>query len=69
MSPSAIPVRRFEDYGPNCKAAKVVLDPQAREEIILADAKSLALRARVWNWSRTRYCSMKSQGSSNGRSC
>ncbi|OCK60461.1 glycine--tRNA ligase subunit beta [Bradyrhizobium sp. LMTR 3] len=42
MVPSAIPVRRFEDYEAKLKAAKVVLDPQARKDIILADAKQLA---------------------------
>jgi glycyl-tRNA synthetase beta chain len=42
MAPSAIPVRRFEDYEAKLKAAKVVLDPQARKNIILADAKQLA---------------------------
>lgn len=42
MAPSAIPVRRFEDYQAKLQAAKVVLDPQARKDIILADAKQLA---------------------------
>ncbi len=42
MAPSAISVRRFEDYEAKLKAAKVVLDPQARKDIILADAKTLA---------------------------
>jgi len=42
MAPSAISVRRFEDYEAKLKAAKVVLDPQARKDIILADAKQLA---------------------------
>jgi glycyl-tRNA synthetase beta chain len=42
MAPSAIPVRRFEDYEAKLKAAKVVLDPQARKDIILADATELA---------------------------
>jgi glycyl-tRNA synthetase beta chain len=42
MAPAAISVRRFEDYESKLKAAKVVLDPQARKEIILADAKQLA---------------------------
>src|SRR5947199_9168944 len=42
MAPAAIPVRRFEDYEAKLKAAKVVLDPQARKDIILADAKQLA---------------------------
>src|ERR1044071_7328173 len=43
MAPSAISVRRFEDYEAKLKAAKVVLDPQARKDIILEDAKELAL--------------------------
>src|SRR5712671_1598578 len=42
MAPSAISVRRFYDYEEKLKAAKVVLDPQARKDIILADAKELA---------------------------
>jgi glycyl-tRNA synthetase beta chain len=35
-------VRRFEDYRAKLQAAKVVLDPQARKDIILADARHLA---------------------------
>ena len=42
MAPSAISVRRFEDYEAKLKAAKVILDPQARKDIILEDAKELA---------------------------
>jgi glycyl-tRNA synthetase beta chain len=42
MAPAAISVRRFEDYEAKLKAAKVVLDPQARKDSILADAKELA---------------------------
>jgi glycyl-tRNA synthetase beta chain len=42
MAPAAISVRRFEDYEAKLKAAKVVLDPQARKDIILADARQLA---------------------------
>jgi glycyl-tRNA synthetase beta chain len=42
MAPVAITVRRFEDYEAKLKAAKVVLDPQARKDIILEDAKELA---------------------------
>jgi glycyl-tRNA synthetase beta chain len=42
MAPVAISVRRFEDYEAKLKAAKVVLDPQARKDIILEDAKELA---------------------------
>ena len=41
MAPAAINVRRFDDYESKLKAAKVVLDPQARKDIILADAKQL----------------------------
>lgn len=42
MAPAAIAVRRFEDYEAKLKAAKVILDPQARKDIILEDAKELA---------------------------
>src|SRR3979411_985086 len=42
MAPAPIPVRRFEDYEAKLQAAKVVLDPQGRKDIILADAKQLA---------------------------
>ncbi|MET3908166.1 glycyl-tRNA synthetase beta chain [Bradyrhizobium sp. S3.3.6] len=41
MAPAAINVRRFEDYEAKLKAAKVILDPQARKDIIFADAKEL----------------------------
>jgi glycyl-tRNA synthetase beta chain len=42
MAPAPISVRRFEDYEAKLKAANVVLDPQARKDIILAEAKTLA---------------------------
>jgi glycyl-tRNA synthetase beta chain len=42
MAPAAISVRRFEDYEAKLQAAKVVLDPQRRKDVILADAKQLA---------------------------
>jgi glycyl-tRNA synthetase beta chain len=42
MAPAAISVRRFEDYEAKLAAAKVVLDPTRRKDIILADAKQLA---------------------------
>ncbi len=42
MAPAAISVRRFDDYVSKLEAAKVVLDPQRRKDIILADAKQLA---------------------------
>src|ERR1700730_16117112 len=41
MAPAPIHVRRFEDYQAKLQAAKVVLDPQRRRDIILADAKEL----------------------------
>ena len=42
MAPAEFSVRRFEDYVAKLEAAKVVLDPQRRKDIILADAKQLA---------------------------
>jgi glycyl-tRNA synthetase beta chain len=42
MAPSAIGVRRFEDYEAKLLDAKVVLDPQRRKDTILTDAKQLA---------------------------
>ncbi|MBR1133591.1 glycine--tRNA ligase subunit beta [Bradyrhizobium iriomotense] len=42
MAPSAISVRRFEDYEAKLLAAKVVLDPERRKDAILTDAKQLA---------------------------
>lgn len=42
LAPSAIPVRRFEDYEAKLLAAKVVLDPDRRKDAILTDAKQLA---------------------------
>ena len=42
MAPGEFGVRRFEDYEAKLHDAKVVLDPQRRKDIILADAKELA---------------------------
>jgi glycyl-tRNA synthetase beta chain len=42
MAPAPISVRRFEDYQAKLLAAKVVLEPQGRKDIISADAKQLA---------------------------
>src|SRR5882724_1542854 len=42
MAPSAISLRRFEDYEAKLLEAKVVLDPQRRKDTILTDAKTLA---------------------------
>ncbi len=43
MAPAPIFVRRFDDYVPALQAAKVVLDPARRRDIILHDARNLAL--------------------------
>ena len=42
MAPAEITVRRFDDYASKLEAAKVVLDPERRKNIILEDAKELA---------------------------
>jgi len=42
MAPGAIKVRRFDDYLSKLEAAKVVLDPARRADMILADARNLA---------------------------
>ncbi|MBN8967772.1 MAG: glycine--tRNA ligase subunit beta [Rhizobiales bacterium] len=42
MAPGEFSVRRFEDYEAKLFDAKVVLDPQRRKDIILAEAKNLA---------------------------
>ncbi len=42
MAPGEFSVRRFEDYEAKLEAAKVVLDPERRKNIILEDAKELA---------------------------
>jgi glycyl-tRNA synthetase beta chain len=42
MAPGAFRVKRFDDYVGKLEAAKVVLDPARRADIILADAKNLA---------------------------
>ncbi len=42
MAPGAFKVRRFDDYIAKLEAAKVVLDPVRRAEMILTDAKHLA---------------------------
>ncbi|EKS32884.1 glycine--tRNA ligase subunit beta [Afipia clevelandensis] len=42
MAPAEFSVRRFEDYVSKLEAAKVVLDPERRKNIILEDAKELA---------------------------
>jgi glycyl-tRNA synthetase beta chain len=42
MAPQPFKVRRFEDYAAKLERAKVVLDPERRREMILADARNLA---------------------------
>ncbi len=43
MAPEPFTVRRFDDYAPALERAKVVLDPARRRDIILYDARTLAL--------------------------
>ena len=43
LSPGEIRVRRFDDYVPALEKAKVVLDPARRRDIILHDARDLAM--------------------------
>src|ERR1022692_1297411 len=42
MAPAPFKVRRFDDYVAKLEAAKVVLDPARRADMILTDAKNLA---------------------------
>ncbi|MDQ0391625.1 glycine--tRNA ligase subunit beta [Labrys monachus] len=42
MAPGLLKVRRFEDYVAKLEAARVVLDPARRRDIILNDARNLA---------------------------
>src|SRR6187431_2370917 len=42
MAPAPIKVKRFDDYVAKLEAAKVVLNPARRREMILTDAKNLA---------------------------
>lgn len=42
LAPKDFSVRRFDDYVSKLEEAKVVLDPQRRKDIILADAKQAA---------------------------
>jgi glycyl-tRNA synthetase beta chain len=42
LSPAPFAVKRFDDYVAKLEKAKVVLDPQRRADMILADAKNLA---------------------------
>jgi glycyl-tRNA synthetase beta chain len=42
MAPDVFKVKRFDDYVSKLEAAKVVLDPARRRDIILTDAKNLA---------------------------
>ena len=43
MAPAPFHVKRFEDYALALERAKVVIDPERRRDIILHDAKDLAL--------------------------
>jgi glycyl-tRNA synthetase beta chain len=43
MAPQGFPVRRFDDYVPALEKAKVVLDAARRRDIVLHDARNLAM--------------------------
>ncbi|SON54699.1 Glycine-tRNA ligase beta subunit [Hartmannibacter diazotrophicus] len=43
LAPDAFTVRRFEDYMASLEKAKVILDPARRRDVILHDARDLAL--------------------------
>jgi glycyl-tRNA synthetase beta chain len=43
MAPAGFRVRRFEDYVTSLEAAKVVLDPERRKAMIMADARALCM--------------------------
>jgi glycyl-tRNA synthetase beta chain len=42
LAPAAFKVKRLDDYAKKLEKAKVVLDPERRKQMILADAKNLA---------------------------
>jgi glycyl-tRNA synthetase beta chain len=42
LAPSTFKVKRLDDYATRLEAAKVVLDPERRKQMILTDAKNLA---------------------------
>lgn len=43
MAPASFRVKRFEDYVTSLEAAKVVLDPERRKAMIMADARALCM--------------------------
>ncbi len=43
LAPASFPVRRFDDYVPALEKAKVVLDGARRRDIVLHDARNLAM--------------------------
>jgi glycyl-tRNA synthetase beta chain len=43
LAPAGFPVRRFDDYVPALEKAKVVLDAARRRDIVLHDARNLAM--------------------------
>src|SRR5262245_65893756 len=42
LAPATFKVKRLDDYATRLDAAKVVLDPERRKQMILTDAKNLA---------------------------
>ena len=68
LAPAPIKVKRLDDYIAKLDAAKVVVDPARRAQMILTDAKTLAF-AQGLELVGTKACSPRSRGWSNGRWC
>ena len=67
MAPGTFKVRRFDDYLAKLEAAKVVLDPARRAEMILHRRQEPRLRAGLRADRRTTACSPRSPAWWNGR--
>ena len=69
MAPAPFRVRRLDDYMAKLEKAKVVLDPERRKEIILADAKNLAFAQGYELIEDAGLAGGGRRAWSNGRSC
>ena len=69
MAPAPIKVRHFDDYVKKLDAAKVVLDPARRAEMIRAKARRTSPSRKATSWSKTKGCWPKPPVWSNGRWC
>ena len=68
LAPQPIKVKRLDDYMAKLDAAKVVVDPARRAQMILADAKTLAF-AQGFELVEDEGCWPRSRAWSNGRWC